>query len=337
MTADAPPTSRRRLLAALGSGAAATLAGCADSTGSDDGDGDGTTTGTTAETPTPTPTTEPTPTDTPVGTTGSTDGGDRGVLYLYGDVAPDGTTPSGDAGAFHQMRLTDTGPRGLSEFAATLRDAGFAPEGRYDADVSLTRDLLDDYAVLILGSNQHRFGDAEREAVEAWVSDGGGLLAWSDSAFGGDYREVGVCNPAGSRSDNDLTTAFGLRFLRDSGAGVYRVREYAEDHYLNAGDADGGVVFLAEGASAIRVSEPARVLAPFQAGGLGGRLELCEADAPVRPERDAALAVAEVGDGRAVGTFDRNTFWNGGAGTDITEADNREYARRLVTWAAGAE
>jgi hypothetical protein len=342
MTDDTPPTSRRRLLAALGSGAAATLAGCADSTGSPTPDGDGDadeTTGAATRTATGTDAAATTETTDAGGspTSTSTDGGDRRVLYLYGDVAPDGTTPSGDAEPYHQMRLTDTGPRGLSQFAATLREAGFAPEGRYDADVSLTRDLLDDYAVLVLGSNQHRFGDAEREAVEAWVSDGGGLLAWSDSAFGGDYREVGVCNPAGSRSDNDLTTAFGLRFLRDSGAGVYRVREYAADHYLNAGDADGGVVFLGEGASPIRVSEPARVLAPFQAGGLDGRLELCEADAPLQPERDAALAVAEVGDGRAVGTFDRNTFWNGGEGTDITEADNREYARRLVTWAAGAE
>jgi hypothetical protein len=348
-TPDAPRASRRRLLAALGSGAVAALAGCsgpagraATDTPADGGDaatGTGTETGTTDSTATPAADTDTeTETETGTATTTSSDaGGERRVLYLYGDVAPDGTTPSGEAEAYHQMRLTDEGPRGLSEFAATLEAAGFAPEGRYDADVSLTRDLLDDYAVLILGSNQHRFGEREREAVEAWVDAGGGLVAWSDSAFGGDYREVGVCNPAGRRSNNDLTTAFGMEFLRDSGAGVYRVRDYATDHYLNANDADGGVVFRGEGVSAVRTSDPARVLARLQAGGLGGRLELCDADAPLQPERDAALAVAEVGAGRVVGTFDRNTFWNGGEGTDITEADNREYARRLVTWAAGAE
>lgn len=266
----------------------------------------------------------------------TTTGGRRSqkVLYLYGDVAADGTVPSGEAEPFHQMRLSDTGPHGLSKFRRTLEQAGFRPVERYDADTTLSRSLLDEYAVVILGSNQHRFDEAEREAVGEWVTDGGGLLAWSDSAFGGDFRQVGVCNPAGSQSNNDLTEQFGLSFLRDNGGGNYRVRRYTEDHFLNADDRTGGVVFRGEGVSAIRVSPPATMLARLQSGGLGGEIAVCPQDAPYRPGRDAALAVATVGEGRVAGTFDRNTFWNGGAGTDITEADNREYAQRLVRWCA---
>jgi hypothetical protein len=64
-------------------------------------------------------------------------------------------------------------------------------------------------------------------------------------------------------------------------------------------------------------------------------MRVCEEDRPYQPERDAALAVASVGSGRVVGTFDRNTFWNDGAGTSLSEVDNREYATRLVRWAAG--
>lgn len=233
------------------------------------------------------------------------------------------------------MRLHDTGPHGLSEFRAALESVGFVPDERFDAETTLSQSLLDRYDVVILGSNQRRFDDDERQAVRAWVEDGGGLVAWSDSAFGGDYREVGVCNPAGSRSNNDLTAQFGMTFLRDSGAGNYRVREYERDHFLNDDDRHGGVVFRGEGVSCIRVSEPATVLAKLQAGGLNGRIELCDADAPYQPERDAALAIATVGAGRVVGTFDRNTFWNDGAGTKLADADNREYAQRLIRWAAG--
>lgn len=322
--------SRRRVLASLGSVGACVLAGC-----------NGTSTG---ETTAPPGTTGARTGDATIATgartttsPGTDDGDGSRLLYLYGDVAADGTVPSGDAEPFHQMRLSDTGPRGLSEFADVVEGAGLEPVERYDAETTLSRSVLDGFDVVVLGSNQHRFESDEADAVGEWVSDGGGLLAWSDSAFGGDYREVGVCNPAGSQSNNDLTEQFGMTFLRDNGAGNYRVRRYTEDHYLNDGDADGGVVFRGEGVSPVRVSRPAEVLAKLQSGGLDGRLEVCDRDAPFEPDRDGALAVATVGDGRVVGTFDRNTFWNGGAGTNISEADNRAFVGRLVGWLAGAE
>jgi hypothetical protein len=51
---------------------------------------------------------------------------------------------------------------------------------------------------------------------------------------------------------------------------------------------------------------------------------------------DASLAVVEHGRGRVACHFDRNTFFNeNGAGTSLTRAGNRTYARNLFAWLAG--
>jgi len=259
------------------------------------------------------------------------------VLYLYGDVAADGTIPSGEAEPFHQMRLDDEGPRGLSQLKQAIEEAGFTIEEAYDAEMVFNPETLSEVDVVILGSNQRRFSAEETEAVKHWVRKGGGLIAWSDSAFGGHFREVGLGNEAGRLSDNDLTVPFGMYFMTDNGAGNYLVTEYEEDHFLNAGRKSGGVRFRGEGVSPVRVSAPAIMLARLQDGGLGGGIRLNKVDGQLDPERDAALAIAEVGKGRVIGVFDRNLFWNAGEGTRLSHSDNREFAQRLVTWAAGQE
>ncbi len=256
------------------------------------------------------------------------------VLYLYGDVAADGTVPSGPAAPFHQMRLADTGDRGLSQFKTAIEEAGFVLDETYDATLTLTAETLAPYAVLILGSNQHRYTPEEATALAAWIHAGGGLVAWSDSAFGGAWQQVGIGNTAGLLSNNDLTLQFGMRFLRDNGAGVYSVRQYEFAHFLNDHDPAEGVVFRGEGVSPVRVSPPAVLLAKLQAGGSGGGIRLNAADGALNPATDAALAIAEIGAGRVIGVFDRNTFWNAGEGTRLSEVDNREFAQRLVRWAA---
>ncbi len=147
------------------------------------------------------------------------------VVYLYGDVAADGTIPSGDAEPFHQMRLNDEDRRGMSGFAEAIREVGFQIDEAYDAAIELNAEFLDGVDVLILGSNQRRFSEAEADAVEAWVRAGGGLLAWSDSAFGGHFGKVGLGNESGRLSDNDLTERFGMYFMTDNGAGNYLVSE----------------------------------------------------------------------------------------------------------------
>lgn len=259
------------------------------------------------------------------------------VLYLYGDVSADGKIPSDPDEPFHQMRLSDPGERGMSQFRAALEEVGLTLEERYDADVRLTRDFLSGYQGLILGSNQRRFSKEEAAAVREWVQGGGGLIAWSDSAFGGHFAKVGLDNPKGRESDNDLTAQFGMFFLTDNGGGNYRIERYTRPHFLNAEKPEGGIRYRGEGVSPIRVSSPAEMLAPLQEGGLGGGLKVNQVDAPFNPQTDAALAIAEVGRGRVVGTFDRNTFWNAGEGTRLAHDDNREFAQRLVLWAVRRE
>ncbi len=259
------------------------------------------------------------------------------VLYLYGDVSAHGKVPSGNEKPFHQMRLNDEGRRGMSQFKEAIEEVGFDIREAYDAETTLDTKTLAPLSVLILGSNQRRFTPEERAAVEQWVKDGGGIIAWSDSAFGGHFRHVGVDNPTGRISNNDITEPFGMYFMTDNGAGNYLVTEYEKDHFLNRSDKDGGLAFRGEGVSPVRVSAPATMLAKLQHGGLGGGLRLNKVDGKYDPDRDAALAIAEVGKGRAIGVFDRNLFWNAGEGTRLSHNDNREFTQRLVLWAAGRD
>ena len=259
------------------------------------------------------------------------------VLYLFGDVAADGTVPSGDQEPFHQMLINDTGARGMSGFAEAIRELGFQIVEAYDADVVLTPEFLAPVDVLILGSNQRRFTSAEAEALDNWVRSGGGLLAWSDSAFGGHWQQVGVDNDQGRLSNNDLTVQFGMYFMTDNGAGNYQIKIYKRDHFLNYNNRNGGVHFRGEGVSPVRVAHPAELLAPMQEGGLGGDLRLNKRDGDLDPEIDAALAIAKVAEGRVVGVFDRNLFWNAGEGTRLSHVDNREFTQRITAWVAGME
>lgn len=140
------------------------------------------------------------------------------VLYLYGSVSANGTIPAPPGQEFHQMRLNDTGNEGMSQFKAAIEGGSliqasgttFQISEAYDAATTLNSALLAQYNVLILGSNNKVFSTAERDAVGDWVKAGGGLIAWSDSAFGGNHSQVGVGNPVGRDSNNSITTQFGM-------------------------------------------------------------------------------------------------------------------------------
>ncbi len=101
------------------------------------------------------------------------------------------------------------------------------------------------------------------------------------------------------------------------------------------------MIFRGEGVSVVRVSGDAKLVAKLQAGGLGGQIRLHNDDTndsnigAINADTDAAMAIAQIEKGRVIGTFDRNTFWNAGAGTRLSHVDNAEYAQRLVLWASG--
>lgn len=261
----------------------------------------------------------------------------QNIVYVYGDVAADGTVPSGSKKPFHQMRLNDEGALGMSGFKKALEAVGCTVSEVYDQEIVINTEFLKSIDVLILGSNQRVFIEAEAKSLKRWVKKGGGVITWSDSGFGGEYSIVGVDNEVGRISDNVLMKQFGMYFLTDNGAGNYLVNEYTQDHFINKNNKHKGVAFRGEGVSFVRVSKPAVILAKAQEGGLGGRLVVNLNDGKFNEHTDVALAIAEIGKGRVIGVFDRNLFWNAGAGTRLSHSDNRVFAQRIVLWAAGIE
>ncbi|SNC77728.1 N-acetylneuraminic acid mutarotase, partial [Hymenobacter gelipurpurascens] len=242
------------------------------------------------------------------------------LLYLYGSIPP----------SIHDMKLSDTGDRGMSQFNQALVDVGFATAEALDASITLDAATLNNYKVLILSSNNRRFTAAEKTAVAAWVNAGGGLIAWSDAAFG--WQNGGLNSSEGSSSDNDLTDQFGLHFLHDNGLGAFVLSQWAGNHYINRFIQNAGLTVEAEGASPIRTTAPATIIAYLPAD----KAQLNSLDGPLMPN-DAALSVAKVGQGRVAGYFDRNCFWNNGDGTNINRLENRLFAQRLVLWASGVD
>jgi large repetitive protein len=243
--------------------------------------------------------------------------GNNKVLYLYGSVPP------GEV----DMKLTDAGSTGMSQFNQALIDAGFATSQALDANVTLDATTLNQYKVLILSSNNRRFTAAEKTAVSTWVNAGGGLVAWSDAAFG--WANGGLNSSDGLLSDNDLTQQFGIQFLHDNGAQSFVYNQWAVDHYINNFNKNAGLTIEAEGVSPVRTSSPATIV-----GGLPAGMNLNSLDGAVTPA-DAALSVAKVGQGRVAGFFDRNAFWNSGAGTNINRVNNKVFAQRLILWVSG--
>jgi Uncharacterized protein conserved in bacteria len=240
------------------------------------------------------------------------------VLYLYGSMPP------GEV----DMKLSDAGPTGMSQFAQALQQVGFTLTESLDANITLNAGTLNQYKVLILGSNNRRFSTAEKNAVATWVNAGGGLVAWSDAAFG--WLNGGINSTDGLLSDNDLTQQFGMQFLRDNGSSVFTLNQWAIDHYINNFNKNGGVIIKAEGVSPVRTSAPATIVASLPAC----CAQLNPLDGAVTAA-DAALSVAKPGQGRVACYFDRNTFWNAGDGTRLSEVDNKVFAQRLILWASG--
>jgi len=240
------------------------------------------------------------------------------VLYLYGSIPP----------AEVDMKLSDAGSTGMSQFAQAMQEVGFSATESPDANITLNAGTLNLYKVLILGSNNRRFSAAEKTAVASWVNEGGGLVAWSDAAFG--WANGGVNSTEGLLSDNDLTQQFGMQFLRDNGTAALTLNQWAVDHYINKFNKNAGVTIKAESVSPVRTTAPATIVAKIPAC----CAVLNPLDGPITPA-DAALSVAKPGLGRVACYFDRNTFWNAVDGARLSEVDNKVFAQRLILWASG--
>jgi hypothetical protein len=248
------------------------------------------------------------------------------ILFLYGSVPPG--TDLGD-----MIRLGNTGHNGYAQLADLLAERqghNFTELADTDPTVNpLTTLTLKPYDLVVLGSNNRRFSASEAQAVLAYVTRGGALLALSDSRFGLSPNRPQNALGAGELSDNDLLAPFGMAIEHDN----YQVvvadgpRFVSPTHPILRGLTS----FKGEGVSLIHVTGgPAQIIVR------GDGLLLTDGHTITGPDY-AITAVAQVGRGRVAATFDRNTFFNAGVGsdgTDLSELDNTRYALNLFDWLA---
>lgn len=247
------------------------------------------------------------------------------VLFIYGSVPPG--TDLGD-----MIRLNNTGRNGYSQLADYLHTSqGHNLEEVSDLDPSvnpLRETHLKLYDLVVLGSNNRQYAAREAGEVLNYVRGGGALLALSDSRFGLSPDRANDVPGAGERSDNDIIAQFGMEIHHDNYTVVVAGgKRFANpNHPILAGVGS----FKGEGVSLIRVTnKTAQILVR------GNGLPLTNGQ--ITGSDYAITAIAQEGRGRVAATFDRNTFFNAGVGsdgTDLSEHDNRLYAHNLFNWLA---
>ena len=285
----------------------------------------------------------------------------QSVLFVRGADRSGGFLEENtDSGRTEQLadianRSTAGGNHGWFELAETLRADGFEvtqiEEGVEPGSTSGPTDgvavdfggavTLDAFDVVVMGSNNARYSNAQVDAFESYVRAGGGAVFISDANFGSDWADA-------SDSDQPFLDRFGLVANQDRG--TYALERDsgdfdAPDHPLLAGvnafDGEGVTPITVSAAAAEAASVEATVIAsaegqvrrntpPFGNDSQGPSTAATDAD--------AVLLAVEAGAGRVVGLFDRNTFFNNnGAGTDITRFDNRRLALNVFRYAAVPE
>lgn len=263
----------------------------------------------------------------------------RRIAYIHGDVAADGTVPSGADPAYHQMLLTDTGTLGCSRFRDMVEAEGYTIQQFYDQDTTLDEAFLAQFDVIVFGLHQKIWPVPDKAALDAWVRAGGGMLIYSDSAAGGHYGTVGAQNPVGQNVVNNLISGYGMEVCVDQANGVkaYRAGPGAS-HPITIGRP----ILEGEGVSPVAVdpnSDAVRLI-PYE-----DNTDYKVSGTPSIPHQQgltiqnpefAALALAAPDDGNVIAMFDRQPMWNDGPGSDIEERDNTEILRRIINYLAGA-
>jgi hypothetical protein len=274
------------------------------------------------------------------------------VLFLRGADRSGGFLEANDdAGRSAQLSdiedtTSGTVNRGWGELRATLESEGFVAEQVKEIAETpsgpaqglpfpLTPALLANYAMVVFGSNNTRYGSVAIDAVEDYLRQGGGALFISDANFGGDWADAPT-------SDQDFLDRLGLTMNQDHG--TYALTRSAGEFLLPTHPIFAGVqAFDGEGVSPARVGVAppgvshtllTRAKGMTRANGPPFGVQGQGALRAVTPD-DAALVIGLAQSGRFAVHFDRNTFFNaGGAGTDITRLDNRRYAVNLFNWLA---
>ena len=198
---------------------------------------------------------------------------------------------------------------------------------------------LDDFDLVVFGSNNAVYSASQIDAVDDFIRGGGGAVFISDANFGrvrGDAQQ----------SDQQFLDRFGVLVNEDRGTyqlnrgdGANGFEEFRDPNNALLAGVD---TFDGEGVSPFTVpadsdSLPADVTVQIVAGVPDGQ----QVRGPGNDRRDAtpldaSLLFVEAGDGRIVGHFDRNTFFNlNGAGSSIQRFDNSQLALNIFEIAAG--
>jgi hypothetical protein len=247
------------------------------------------------------------------------------VLFISGNVPP-GTHES------EMISIFNTGRNGYSQLAEYLNmEQGHIFEQLHDLAPPvnpLRVDHLKLYDLVVFGSNNRQFAAQEAGHLNAYVEWGGTVLAFSDSRFGLSPNREQNLPGAGDHSDNTILEQYGMQIQHDNYVVVTAdaTRFVTPTHPLLSHITS----FKGEGVSLIkRLGPPAQILVR------GDGLPLTNGQ--ITDNTYAITMVAQVGRGRVIATFDRNTWFNAGVGsdgTDISELDNRRYAYNVFDWLA---
>ncbi|MGF1448621.1 MAG: DUF5060 domain-containing protein [Opitutales bacterium] len=200
------------------------------------------------------------------------------------------------------------------------------------------------YDVIVFSSNNADYlpgGDTSRvDAIEEWVRNGGGALFFSDANFGRNFATAPT-------SDQQFLDRFGLTVYQDRGTyGLFAPDDFlVPEHPILAGfpeiTSDDISGFDGEGVSPFTLN-PVTVpganitFLTVAKGGIRFNDGSPQGSTGQSDSGDSTLVVVDIGVGRVVGHFDRNTFFSdGGAGTDLTRFDNTQFALNLFRWLTG--
>ena len=242
------------------------------------------------------------------------------------------TTESVESGA---------GSSGSTDGAPVTFDTGFQTAtfaDLNDNNGTIQARTLSDFDVVVFGSNNAVYSSGQIDAVDDYIRGGGGAVFISDANFGSVRGDA-------QQSDQQFLDRFGIFVNQDRG--TYQVnRDDGADGFEEFRDPDNPLLagvdtFDGEGVSPFTLpADPSSLPADVSVQIVGGVPSNQDVRDPENGDRDAteldaSLLFAEVGDGRIVGHFDRNTFFNlNGAGSDIQRFDNSQLALNIFQVAA---
>jgi len=265
------------------------------------------------------------------------------AAYVYGSVSENGTIPAPAGQEYDQMRLSDTSDLGCSQYKMEIENLGYSITEVYDRTTTFDLDFLNQYNVVIFGNHQKVMSGPEQAAIATWIANGGGLLAYSDSALGGKYDVVGISNTVGQKAVNSIVGQFGMQVLTDQGNGACAMKA-PDDDTSPVTHADGrALVIEGEGEPVVCVDPNAgvKILIPFSSAAKVGQSGSVTTNnvgggMTIGNPLYAALALKEQGKGRVMVQFDRQMIWNNGPGSSIQQRDNREIEKRIFLYLAHA-